>query len=76
MKLCIVFIGINKTYDKVFKKVWKWSLVNRGLPKFYVSVIEDMHAGTSIRIRSLYMEMKNFTVRLGVHHDSDFNLYL
>ena len=66
-KLCMVFIDLEKAYDRVPREILKWALMKKGLPKVYVNIIEDMYEGVSTRVRSLCGETEDFRVRVGVN---------
>ena len=75
-KLCMVFIDLEKAYDRVPREILKWALMKKGLPKVYVNIIEDMYEGASTRVRSLCGETEDFRVRVGVHQGSALSPYL
>ena len=64
-KLCMVFIDLEKAYDRVPREILKWTLMKKGLPKVYMNIIEDMYEGASTRVRSLCGETEDFRVRVG-----------
>ena len=37
----MVYIDLEKDYDRVLRKILKWALMKKRLPKVYVNVIED-----------------------------------
>jgi len=49
----MVFIDLEKVYDRVTREILKWTLKKKGLLKVYVNVMEDMYEGASKRVRSL-----------------------
>jgi len=42
-KLCMIFIDLEKIYDRVPREVLKWTLMKKDLPKAYVNIIEAMY---------------------------------
>ena len=46
-KLCVVFIDLEKAYDRVPREVLEWTLKKKGVPRVYVKVIEEMYEGAS-----------------------------
>ena len=75
-KLCMVFIDLEKAYDRVPREVLEWTLRKKGVPRVYVKVIEEMYEGASTRVRSLCGETEDFSVRVGVHQGSALSPYL
>jgi len=49
----MVFIDLEKVYDKVPRKVLKWVLMRKGIPKTYSNVVLDMYEGVCISVKSI-----------------------
>jgi len=41
--ICMVFIDIEKAYDKVLREVLKWKLMKKEIPKTYINMVDDMY---------------------------------
>lgn len=56
-KLCIMFVELEKNYDKVLREVLKWMLMRKEVLKTYINVIENMYDSscTSVRYLNLYL---------------------
>ena len=64
----MVFINLEKVYDKVSREILKWILMKKRLLKLYVNVIEDMYERTSTRVRNLCTGTE---VRVGMRSEED-----
>lgn len=42
-KLCMVFIDLEKPYDRVTRAILKWALVRKCILKMYISFIQNMY---------------------------------
>lgn len=51
--LMVYLIDLDKKNNMVSSKIFKWKFMNKGLPKVYVIVIEDLCKVESTRISSL-----------------------
>jgi hypothetical protein len=38
-KLCMVYIDLEKVYDRVARKALKWTLMRKEIPKIYINLI-------------------------------------
>ena len=50
--LCMVFIDIEKAYDKVPRDVFWWALNKKAIAIKYVSIICDMYEGVVTNVRT------------------------
>lgn len=74
--LHMVFIDLEKTYDKVPRDII-WSVLERkGVTKGYIDVVKDMYEGAVTNIRSPIGETSKFPITIGLHQGSALSPYL
>ena len=65
--LHMVFIDLEKAYDKIPRNVMWWSLDKHKVPSKYVTLIKDMYNNivTSVRINDGNIDY--FPIKIGLH---------
>ena len=63
----MVFIDLEKTYDRVPRHVLWWVLNKKAVPLKYVSIIRDMYEGVVMNIRTYGRLTDEFSITTGVH---------
>jgi len=63
----MVFIDLEKAYDRMPRDIIWWVLENKGVTKGYIDVIRDMY-------ESLVLETSEFSIIVGLHQGSTLNL--
>ena len=58
--LHMVFIDLEKVYNRVFREVLWRCLERKSLPIAYMRVIKDMYCGVWARLRTLVGDMEDF----------------
>lgn len=75
-ELHLIFIDLEKAYDRVPRQeVWA-SMRRKGASEKYVRVIQDMYEGSRTRVRSSVGTTEEFGVRVGLHQGSSLSPYL
>ena len=67
--LHMVFIDLEKAYDRVPKDVLLWALKKKAVPLKYVSIIRDMYERVVTNVRTCGGLTNEFSITIGVHKD-------
>ena len=74
--LHMVFVDLEKAYDRVPREVLWWALKEKGVPGKYVQLIRAMYSRCSTQVRSTVGTTGKFHVAVGLHQGSALSPYL
>ena len=63
----MVFVDLEKAYDRVPRYLMWWSLRNTGIPEPYVAIIQDMDQDTQTRVKTRCDSTEYFDIEVGLH---------
>ena len=76
MDLHLVFIDLEKAYDKILRNVMWWSLDKHKAPSKYVTLIKDMYNNVVTSVRTNDGNIDYFPIKIGLHQGSALSPYL
>ena len=74
--LHMVFVDLEKAYDRVPRTVLWWALREKGIPGKYVELIYAMYEKSNTYVRSAAGNTDEFNVAVGLHQGSALSPYL
>jgi hypothetical protein len=75
-KLHMVFIDLEKAYDKVPRNVMWWALQKHKVSTNYITLIKDMYDNIVTSVRTSNGDTNDFLINIGLHQGSALNPYL
>ncbi|CAH9116420.1 unnamed protein product [Cuscuta europaea] len=74
--LHLVFIDIEKAYDRVPREVLWWAITRKGISRKYISIIMDMYDACTTSVRTSVGRTAEFPITIGVHQGSALSPFL
>ena len=74
--LHMVFIDLEKPYDKISRNLMWWALDNHKVPTKYVTVIKDMYDKVVTSVRTIDVDTNVFPINIRLHQGSALSPYL
>jgi len=72
----MVFIDLEKAYDKIPRNVMWWALDKNKVPSKYVTLIKDMYNNAVTSVRTNDGNTAYFPIKIGLHQGSTLSPYL
>jgi hypothetical protein len=73
--LDMVFIDLEKAYDKITQNVMWWALEKHKVPTKYIILIKDMYDNVVISVRTSDGDTDDFLIKIGMHQGSALSPY-
>jgi hypothetical protein len=74
--LHMVFIDLEKAYDKVLRNVMWWALQKHKISAKYITLIKDMYDNVVTSVQTRDGDTSDFLINIGLHQGSALSLYL
>jgi hypothetical protein len=74
--LHMVFIDLEKTYDKVPRNVMWWALQKHKVSTKYITLIKDMYDNVVTSVRTSDGDTNDFPINIGLYQGSSLGPYL
>ena len=68
MYMC--FVDLEKTFDRVPRRVMEWAMRKKGLPEILVKAVMSLYEGAETKVKVESGLSEEFSVKLGVHQGS------
>ena len=72
----MVFIDLEKTYDKVPRNIMWWVLEKQKVPTKYITLIKDSYKNAMTFVRTCGGDITEFPINIGLHQGSALSPYL
>ena len=64
------FVDLEKAFDKVLRKVIEWAIKKKSLLEILVKAVRSLNEGAETKVRVGSGLLKEFLMKVGVHHRS------
>ena len=69
-ELHLIFVDLEKAFDRVPGKVIEWALRRQNVPERMVQLIMALYVNTNSRVKTFTGTSKKFEIKVGVHQGS------
>jgi Reverse transcriptase (RNA-dependent DNA polymerase) len=74
--LHMIFIDLEKAYNKIPRNIMWWALKMKLVPTKYVTLIKDMYTNIVTCVRACNDESNTFSIKIELHQGSALNSYI
>jgi hypothetical protein len=74
--LHMVFIDLEKAYDKVTRNIMWWALQKHKVSTKYITLIKDMYDNVVTSVQTSDGDTNDFPINIGLHQGSALSPYL
>jgi hypothetical protein len=74
--LHMIFIDLEKTYDKIPRNIIWWPLQKYKVSAKYITLIKDMYNDVVTSVRTSDGDTNDFSINIGLHQGSTLSSYL
>ena len=74
--IIIIFIDLEKAYDRVPREELYWCMRDKGVPEKYIRLVKDMYHQCETVVRCAAGTNEPFAVEVGLHQGSAFSPFL
>jgi Reverse transcriptase (RNA-dependent DNA polymerase) len=74
--LHMIFIDLEKAYDKIPRNIMWWALKRKLVPTKYVTLIKDMYTNVMTCVRACDGESDTFPIKIRLHQESALSPYI
>ena len=74
--LCMCFVYLDKSFDRVPRKVLEWALTKKGIPEVFVRSVMCLYEGAKTRVGMDSVLFEEFEVKVGCINNLCCHLYL
>jgi Reverse transcriptase (RNA-dependent DNA polymerase) len=72
----MIFIDLEKAYDKIPRNIMWWALKRKLVPTKYVTLIKDIYTNVVTCVKACDDESDTFPIKIGLHHESALSPYI
>jgi Reverse transcriptase (RNA-dependent DNA polymerase) len=74
--LHMIFIDLEKAYDKIPRNIMWWTLKRKLVPTKYVTLIKDVYTNVVTYVRACDGKSDTFPIKIGLHQGSVLSPYI